>query len=92
MTTLLSPCQLGYGVCGGAEAAVHATRIFLTNLEPSQAIVKLDIKDTFNSIHRDRMLQAVRDLAPELYPSNLSSGDHLIVSAEGVQEGDPLGQ
>ena len=46
------------------------------------------------------MLQAVRDLAPELYPlvysaysapSDLHWSDHLIVSAEGVQQGDPLG-
>ena len=28
MAHLLSPRQLGYGVRGGAEAAVHATRVF----------------------------------------------------------------
>ena len=100
MTTLLSPRQLGYGVRGGAEAAVHATRIFLNNLVPSHSVVKLDFKNAFNSIRRDRMLQTVRDLAPELYPLVYSAysapydlhwGERLIISAEGVQQGDPLG-
>ena len=33
MSTLLSPRQLGYGVRGGAETAIHATRKFLQNLK-----------------------------------------------------------
>ena len=46
------------------------------------------------------MLEAVCDLAPEIYPlvhsaystpSNLFWGDHTIKSSEGVQQGDPLG-
>ena len=54
----------------------------------------------FNSVHRDRMLEAVRDLAPAVYlmihsaysaPSFLFKGDHTIISAEDVQQGDPLG-
>ena len=62
---LLSPKQLGYGVKRGAEAAVHATRSFLTSLA---AVVKLDFQNAFNSIHRDKMLEATRDLAPEIFP------------------------
>ena len=42
MGTLLAPRQLGYGVKGGAEAAVHAARLYLHNLDPSRALVKLD--------------------------------------------------
>ena len=42
MTDLLAPKQLGYGVKGGAEAAVHATRLYLNNLQPDHAIIKLD--------------------------------------------------
>ena len=30
MSPLLTPRQLGYGVPGGVEAAVHAARYFLT--------------------------------------------------------------
>ena len=33
ISTLLCPRQLGYGVCGSAEAAVHAARKFLQYLK-----------------------------------------------------------
>ena len=97
---LLSPRQLGCGVRGGAEAAVHAARSFLQNLSTGEVLLKLDFKNAFNSIRRDKMLEAVKDLAPEIYPlvhstystpSSLVWGDHTIQSAEGVQQGDPLG-
>ena len=100
MALLLSPRQLGFGVRGGAEAAVHAARHYLSNLSPECALVKLDFKNAFNSIRRDRMLEAVQVLCPSLYPlvhsayaspSDLKWGDSYISSSEGVQQGDPLG-
>ena len=54
----------------------------------------------FNSVRRDKMLTAVRDLVPTLFPfihsvysspSLLFWGDKIIQSSEGVQQGDPLG-
>ena len=68
MATLLSPRQLGNGVRGSAEAAIHAARKFLQNLEDGHALVKLDFTNAFNSICRDKMLEAVHDLAPSIYP------------------------
>ena len=68
MAALLAPRQLGYGVKGGAEAAVHAARKFLSNMDPDCAFVKLDFRNAFNCIRRDCMLQAVCDLAPTIYP------------------------
>ena len=50
MGVLLAPRQLGFGVRMGAEAVVHASRMFLNNLKPSDAIVKLDFSNAFNSI------------------------------------------
>ena len=99
MEPLLRPKQLGYGVKWGAEAAVHATSSFLTSLAVGHAVVKLDFQNAFNSIHRDKMLEATCDLAPEIFPfvysysshSHLLWDDRLILSAEGVQQGDPLG-
>ena len=100
MAQLLAPQQLGYGVRGGSEAAVHAARCFLNNMKPEQALVKLDFANAFNSIRRDCMLRAVQSLCPAIYsfvysvyasPSNLLRGDQSILSAEGVQQGDPLG-
>ena len=92
--------QLGFGVRGGAEVAVHAARKFLLNLLDDLAMIKLDFHNAFNYVRRDKMLEAVRDLAPTVYPlvhsaysapSTLFWGDHIIMSAEGVQQGDPLG-
>ena len=46
------------------------------------------------------MLESVKEYAPELFtfvhsayeqPSLLFCGDHIVESAEGVQQGDPLG-
>ena len=64
MGALLSPRQLGYGVKKGAEATVHAAKLYLHSLDPSNAILKLDFKNAFNSIRSDKMLEAVQRLAP----------------------------
>lgn len=85
---------------GGAEAAVHASRRFLTSMEPDSVFVKLDISNAFNSLHRDRMLSSVNSLLPELAPychlayeepSKLKFGSYTIYSRMGPQQGDPLG-
>ena len=100
MGLLLAPRQLGYGTALGCEAAVHASRLYLSNLQPGQVILKLDFENAFNCIRRDKMLQAVSNLAPELAPFVLASysepstlfwGETSLRSSEGVQQGDPLG-
>ena len=100
MGELLAPRQLGYGVRRVAEAAVHAARLYLHDLDPSKAVLKLDFKNAFNTIRRDKMLEAVQKLAPGLFPfvhsaysstSTLFWADNTLQSAEGVQQGDPLG-
>ena len=40
----------------------------LTDMDPDHCVVKLDLSNAFNSIRRDRMLEAVRDHAPSIYP------------------------
>ena len=100
MGALLAPHQLGYGVPLGAEAAVHATRVFLQNLQLGHLILKLDFRNAFNCLRRDKMIKAVGKLVPELLPlvlsaygspSSLFYGENIILSSEGVQQGDPLG-
>ena len=100
LTSLLAPRQLGFGIKGGAEAAVHAARMFVSDLDDNHWIVKLDFKNAFNSLRRDKMLLAVRELAPALYPfvhssysspSSLFWHNSVLQSSEGVQQGDPLG-
>ena len=99
-TGYLKPRQLGVGIKGGAEALVHAARRFVSNMPESHVFVKLDFTNAFNSIRRDCVREAVAAHAPGLLfyfdsaygeVSNLYFGKFTIHSAEGVQQGDPLG-
>ena len=96
----MAPLQLGCGTPLGCEAAAHAARIYIQNLPLSHVMLKLDFQNAFNTLRRDKMLEAVRESAPSLYPfihsayekpSTLFCGDCTIQSSEGVQQGDPLG-
>lgn len=100
MGNLLAPLQLGYGTPLGGEAAAHASRKYLHNLPSDHVLLKLDFKNAFNSIRRDKMLEAVMAHVPQIYPfvfscysspSTLFLRESTIQSAEGVQQGDPLG-
>ena len=95
----LAPRQLGCGVRNGKEAAIHASRVYLKNLASSNAILKLNFQNSFNSLRRDRMMEAVQKLTPNLAPfihsaysapSTLFWGDKIFQSMEGVHQGDPL--
>ena len=96
----LRPTQLGYGTAGGCEAAVHSTRRFSETLSGDSAIIKLDMRNAFNSVRRDHFLRQVRERAPSMYPllwqaysepTPLFCGTHMITSATGLQQGDPSG-
>ena len=47
---VLAPRQLGFGIKGGAEVAVHAARQYLHSLPPDMLLLKLDFSNAFNSI------------------------------------------
>ena len=62
--------------------------------------MKIDFTNAFNSIRRDKVLAAANEHLPSLFKyvhssygasSLLAFGDHLLLSEEGVQQGDPLG-
>ncbi|XP_047996387.1 uncharacterized protein LOC125234221 [Leguminivora glycinivorella] len=101
MACFLQPRQLGFGTILGCEAAIHATRHFATEHNSSHdIIIKIDIKNAFNSVERDTILNEVLDQIPLLYPfiyqcyalpSNLFYSGNLIQSQVGAQQGDPLG-
>ena len=97
---LLAPRQLGFGITKGAEAAVRAARRYVDNMQQGQLFLKIDFRNAFNTLRRDSILEAVARYFPELLPftlsttghtSNLQFGDYLLHSAEGAQQGDPLG-
>ena len=100
MGLLLAPLQLGFGTSMGTEAAAYAARTYLNHLPLDHTLVKLDFKNAFNTIRRDKMLEAARESIPELFPfvfscyfspSTLFLHKTTLQSAEGVQQGDPLG-
>ena len=68
MAALLAPHQLGFGVPLGAEAAVHASRVYLQDMLDCHLLLKLDFRNAFNRLRRDKMLLAVHDNALELFP------------------------
>ena len=95
---LLAPRQLGFGVTGGTEAAVHACRRYVENMPQGHVFVKIDFTNAFNTLRRDVILEAVERHLPELLPyasysenSDLQFGDFSLQSQEGAQQGDPLG-
>ena len=92
------------GIKGGCESAVHAVREFTTIIGESgkneQVILKLDVKNAYNSVHRSTVLEEIYKRCPEIYPLVWQSysttmplfiGDTVIESQTGVQQGDPLG-
>jgi len=100
VTTYLAPKQIGVGIPGGCEAAVHAARRFLDNMDQRSILVKLDLANAFNSLYRDCMLSSVNEILPELAPfcqlayaeaSILKFGNFTVLSQVGPQQGDPLG-
>ena len=79
---------------------MHATRVYLNQLPSHKAVLKVDFKNAFNSIRRDKMISTVKAHIPELLPyvhSAYSSPSILlwngaqVLSSEGIQQGDPLG-
>jgi hypothetical protein len=100
LATFFTPIQLGVGVPGGCEAAIHTCRRYMDNMPDDHIIVKLDFSNAFNNVRRDSMLKTIKSLVPEIFNfcylsysenSILKFGDYELSSEEGCQQGDPLG-
>ena len=100
----LRPIQLGVGTPLGCETAVHAVREYIsadrTDSETPRVLVKIDVRNAFNTIRRDVVLTRIHERCPEVYPmahqayhlqTPLHIGEQTISSSSGVQQGDPLG-
>ncbi|KAJ0181588.1 hypothetical protein K1T71_002310 [Dendrolimus kikuchii] len=98
-SSYFTPIQLGFGTKGGCEAAVHSLRSFATT-DSCEVILKVDVKNAFNSVNRCTLLSEVKKHFPKIYKfvhqcynenSYLVYQNNLIHSATGCQQGDPLG-
>lgn len=99
LSNLFQPLQLGFGSRGGCEAAVHSLRTFLGQ-NCGEVLLKVDVKNAFNSVDRGALLTQVKDKIPDLYnflyqcygkPSKLVYQNNVLLSSVGCQQGDPLG-
>ena len=99
--SIIRPHQVGVGVKRGAESSVHALRRLVCDVECEDwVILKVDMANAFNQVRRDKVLEKVKDVAPQLFPmawqaygkpTKLLFGEHCLMSCEGVQQGDVLG-
>ncbi|GKE30490.1 putative reverse transcriptase domain-containing protein, partial [Tanacetum coccineum] len=98
----LSDFQFGVGVSGGAEAILHSVNRVLSEYhnDGSLAMLNVDFSNAFNRVDRSALLHKVRVKCPLIslwvdflygQASRLYIGDTHIWSANGVQQGDPLG-
>ena len=94
VSAILYPVQVGVGVKGGAEAAVHAVRRFLDDMSDyyrDKVVVKLDFKNAFNCLRRDRMLEAVQEWIPELYAFCYNAYTcHPLIICSAIQQSNRL--
>jgi len=67
LTDFFHPHQLGVGIPGGCEAAIHSARRYLEELPPDHIVVKLDFSNAFNSLHWFDMLSTVHSRIPDFY-------------------------
>jgi len=97
---LFLPSQVGVGTPLECDAAVQGTCYFMDQPHNEKVILKLDVKNAFNSIRRDTVLQEAQKHLPEIYPfiwdcysskTSLFHGNFSLDLATGVQQGDPLG-
>ena len=99
LVDFFSPVQVSVGDSWGYEAAVHAARRFVDSMDEDKIFVKRDFANAFNCLHRDHLLETVRNIIPEIYRfcfsayrnhSILQFGNFSLMSRVGPQQGDPL--
>ena len=100
--TFLPYNQVGVGIRGGLEAAIHSVNkfIMLHDSEEDLCCLKTDLKNAFNECYCIPFLTRLGKEFPELEPwarwcyscsGELHFSQHRVESTAGVQQGDPLG-
>ena len=94
--------QFGVATAAGSERIIHLCRRTMAAHadDPDFALAKIDLSNAFNNVSRTAFLSLTLQHFPDLYnwvewcyetESYLTYGSQTIPSAEGVQQGDPLG-
>ena len=96
----LRPVRLGVSTRGGCEAAAHAARRYARDCRHRRVLMKIVMRNAFNSLRRDSFLSVARVRTPGLYsllwqayssPTRLFFGEEGFASETGIQQGDPIG-
>lgn len=98
-----SPVQHGIATPGGAELLTHHIQ-YLLERNPSWSVLKTDVKNAFNSVSRQNVLQEIAHEFPDVYPHvkqfyeepssliyNTGKGVIRMLSSQEVHQRDPLG-
>jgi hypothetical protein len=99
---LFEPHQFGVACPGGVEQVIHTMRKVLKEHWEDEdfVVMKIDMKNAFNSVSRQAILEECSQHLPEILPWVAwcyKSHPHLwhqlgnFSSAAGVQQGDPIG-
>ena len=51
-----------------ASTIIYPAKNVVHDLPRGHALLKVDLSNTFNSLHQDKMFEAVQELAPDIYP------------------------
>ena len=95
----LRPVQLGVSTSGRCEAAAHAARRYASYCRHRTVLLKINMRNAFNSLRRDSFLSGARVRTPGLNsllwqacssPTRLFFGEKGFVSETGIQQGDPI--
>ena len=96
----LHPLQIGVGGDGPwMQAAAITARAWAGHLAQGEALLKVDLKNAYNSISRPACLAGARKYCPQILrwagwclagTSFVFLGDETICCETGVQQGDPL--
>ena len=102
-SNFFQPAQHGVATECGLELLHHHIQLLLAD-NPHMIVLKTDVKNAFNLIHRSHLLEQVSSCHPDIYLhvcqmySHSSSlvyqqGNSIVIipSEEGIHQGDPLG-
>ena len=98
----LAPLQCGVGVRGATEAVAMGTQCLVNQFGGTGhwALLKVDLSNAFNSVHREHILKGALHSCPGAYNflafayaqhAPLYLGEDILTSEEGTHQGCPLG-
>ena len=95
----LAPTQVAFKSGGPCEVLAAGVQHLARELQGDWALLQVDVENAFNTVSREAVLRVLTTRAPGLLPWVAASfqpaplfwGDHVVMSTNGVQQGDPLG-